>query len=106
MPGGLPQAGAAGGGAGHGPVAGMVEKIHGVHRHVTIALVGKYTGLHDAYLSVVESLFHAGTACDAEVSIRWVDSETLTPEKRGADAGRVRRRAGPPEASEIGASRG
>ena len=58
----------------------MVEKIHGVHRHVTIALVGKYTGLHDAYLSVVESLFHAGTACDAEVSIRWVDSETLTPE--------------------------
>ena len=58
----------------------MVEKIHGVHRHVTIALVGKYTGLHDAYLSVVESLFHAGTACDAEVTIRWVDSETLTPE--------------------------
>ena len=58
----------------------MVEKIHEVHRHVTIALVGKYTGLHDAYLSVVESLFHAGTACDAEVSIRWVDSETLTPE--------------------------
>ena len=58
----------------------MVEKIHGVHRHVTIALVGKYTGLHDAYLSVVESLFHAGTACDAEVSIRWVNSETLTPE--------------------------
>ena len=58
----------------------MVEKIHGVHRHVTIALVGKYTGLHDAYLSVVESLFHAGTTCDAEVSIRWVDSETLTPE--------------------------
>ena len=58
----------------------MVEKIHGVHRHVTIALVGKYTGLHDAYLSVVESLFHAGTACDAEVSIRWVDSETLVAE--------------------------
>lgn len=61
----------------------MVEKIHGVHRHVTIALVGKYTGLHDAYLSVVESLFHAGTACDAEVTIRWVDSETLTPENVG-----------------------
>ena len=58
----------------------MVEKIHGVHRHVTIALVGKYTGLHDAYLSVVESLFHAGTACDASVSIRWIDSETLTEE--------------------------
>ena len=74
VPGGLPQAGAAGGGAGHGPVAGHGEKNPRGHRHVTIALVGKYTGLHDAYLSVVESLFHAGTACDAEVTIRWVDS--------------------------------
>ena len=58
----------------------LVQRINGVHKTVQIALVGKYTGLHDAYLSVVESLFHAGTACDAEVSIRWVDSETLTPE--------------------------
>ena len=56
----------------------LVNKIHGVHRHVCIALVGKYVGLHDAYLSVVESLFHAGTACDASVEIQWVDSETLT----------------------------
>ena len=56
----------------------LVDKIHGVHRHVRIALVGKYVGLHDAYLSVVESLFHAGTACDASVEIQWVDSETLT----------------------------
>ena len=58
----------------------LVDKIHGVHRHVRIALVGKYVGLHDAYLSVVESLFHAGTACDAQVTIQWVDSETLTVE--------------------------
>ena len=56
----------------------LVDKIHGVHRHVRIALVGKYVGLHDAYLSVVESLFHAGTACDASVEIQWVDSEALT----------------------------
>ena len=56
----------------------LVEKIKHAHKQVTIALVGKYTGLHDAYLSVVESLFHAGTACDASVEIQWVDSETLT----------------------------
>ena len=31
-------------------------------------------------ISVAEALFHAGTACDAEVTIRWVDSETLTPQ--------------------------
>ena len=58
----------------------LVEKIKHAHKQVTIALVGKYTGLHDAYLSVVESLFHAGTACDAQVTIQCVDSETLTAE--------------------------
>ena len=58
----------------------LVQRIHGAHRHVQIALVGKYTELHDAYLSVVESLFHAGTANDATVAIKWVESEHLTPE--------------------------
>ena len=65
----------------------MVEKIHGVHKRVQIALVGKYTELHDAYLSVAESLFHAGTACDSHVDIKWVDSQTLTAENIGAVLG-------------------
>ena len=56
----------------------MVERIKGANRQVTIALVGKYTQLHDAYLSVVEALAHAGTANGAIVTIRWVDSETIT----------------------------
>ena len=56
----------------------LVDKIHGVHRHVRIALVGKYTQLHDAYLSVAEALRHAGYALGAEVDIRWIDSETIT----------------------------
>ena len=58
----------------------LVEQIHRATRPVTIALVGKYTELHDAYLSVAESLFHAGTACGAQVDIRWVDSQHLTTE--------------------------
>ena len=58
----------------------LVDRIQQADRHVTIALVGKYVGLHDAYLSVVESLFHAGTANGAKVSIKWVDSETLSYE--------------------------
>ena len=62
----------------------MVERIRGVHRQVTIALVGTYTELHDAYLSVAESLFHAGTACDSHVDIRWVDSQTLTADNIAA----------------------
>jgi CTP synthase len=65
----------------------MVAKIKNAHRQVEIALVGKYTQLHDAYLSVVESLFHAGTANDAVVKIRWVDSELLTKENLEAELG-------------------
>lgn len=56
----------------------MVQRVKNASRQVTIALVGKYTELHDAYLSVVEALSHAGTANDALVSVRWVDSEEVT----------------------------
>jgi CTP synthase len=56
----------------------MVERVKHATKHVTIGLVGKYTQLHDAYLSIVEALTHAGTANDAIVSIRWVDSEEVT----------------------------
>lgn len=55
----------------------MVDDLHHPGRKVTIALVGKYTSLHDAYLSVVEALHHGGIANKAEVDIRWVDSEEL-----------------------------
>ena len=55
----------------------MVERVKSVHKHTRIALVGKYTQLHDAYLSVVEALAHAGTANDTAVEIKWIDSETL-----------------------------
>jgi CTP synthase len=43
-----------------------------------IALVGKYIELPDAYLSVTESLKHAGWAHEVDVKIRWIDSELLT----------------------------
>ena len=49
-------------------------------KSVEVALVGKYTKLHDAYISVVEALKHAGVAHRTDVRIRWVDSETVTPE--------------------------
>ena len=52
-------------------------------RRVDIALVGKYTKLHGAYLSVAEALRHAGVANDAHVEIHWIDSETITPENVG-----------------------
>ena len=58
----------------------LVQRIYHLRRSVTIGLVGKYVQLHDAYLSVAEALRHAGYALDADGKIRWIDSETLTPE--------------------------
>lgn len=58
----------------------MVEALRNPDKEVTIALVGKYIQLHDAYLSVAEALKHGGIAARANVQIRWVDSELLTKE--------------------------
>ena len=55
----------------------MLERIAGCSREVRIALVGKYVKLHDAYLSVAESLRHAGYENGADIQIIWVDSEQL-----------------------------
>ena len=55
----------------------MVDRLQHPDKKVEIALVGKYTQLHDAYLSVVEALHHGGLENRTEVSIRWVDSEEL-----------------------------
>lgn len=58
----------------------MVNKIKTLKNKVTVAIVGKYVQLHDAYLSVAEALRHAGYHHSAEVKIEWVDSETITKE--------------------------
>ena len=65
----------------------MVERIHSLSRHVKIAIVGKYVGLHDSYLSVREALYHGGYENDAKVEVLWIDSETLTPENIGQTLG-------------------
>lgn len=56
----------------------MIDNWKHPKKHVTVALVGKYISLHDAYISVVEALKHAGVANRADVNIRWIDSETVT----------------------------
>ena len=56
----------------------MIERIKARTHTVSIGLVGKYVGLHDAYLSVAEALRHAGYCYNAHVKIEWIDSETLT----------------------------
>ncbi len=55
----------------------LVDRIHGLKDKVTIALVGKYVKLQDAYLSVMESLKHAGINLNNIVEIKWINAEHL-----------------------------
>ena len=59
----------------------MVDRINKARTHcVEIGLVGKYVGLHDAYLSVAEALHHAGFYHNVHINIHWIDSEEIKPE--------------------------
>ncbi len=58
----------------------MVDALRHPTSEVTVALVGKYIQLHDAYISVVEALKHGGIASRAVVHIKWVDSELVNDE--------------------------
>lgn len=53
----------------------VVQSVRNPEQTVSIALVGKYVRLHDAYRSLVEALNHGGIACKTKVQIQWVDSE-------------------------------
>lgn len=55
----------------------LVHKVKNLKQKTVIAIVGKYVALHDAYLSIVESLCHAGIDCDTEVDIRWINAEEV-----------------------------
>ena len=56
----------------------LIERVKDLDHEVTIALVGKYTQLPDAYLSVNEALRHAGYFKNSIVNIEFVDSEEIT----------------------------
>lgn len=68
------------------PVADMEEwkelehHVQHLKRKIHITLVGKYVGLHDAYISVAEALKHAGYKVDADIDLEMLDSEKITPE--------------------------
>ena len=55
----------------------LVSRIKNAHNNVKIAFVGKYTQLHDAYLSIEEALFHAASALDTKAEIVWIDSASV-----------------------------
>ena len=71
---------------------GLLDRVHRPSREVTVALVGKYVDLPDAYLSVAEAIRAGGFAHGARANVRWVASDSCeTPEGAaeqlaGADA--------------------
>ncbi|WP_173918554.1 CTP synthase [Halobacillus sp. Marseille-Q1614] len=58
----------------------LVQQVKNLKEKATIGLVGKYVELPDAYISVVEALKHAGYSYDADIEIKWVNSEEVTRE--------------------------
>lgn len=55
----------------------LIQRVKSLKDTTEIAIVGKYVALHDAYLSIVEALGHAGIDCNTEVKIRWVNAEEV-----------------------------
>ena len=60
----------------------LVERIKNPKKTIKVAIAGKYTKLSDAYISVVESLKHAGYANDAAIDIKWINSEDCMDEAK------------------------
>ncbi|MDS1135236.1 CTP synthase [Nitratireductor indicus] len=58
----------------------VADRIHNPEGEVTIAVVGKYTGLKDAYKSLIEALSHGGMANRVRVKLEWIESEIFEKE--------------------------
>jgi CTP synthase len=71
--------------AGLGEWQEVIDRIGEPREPVTIALVGKYVKLHDAYLSVHEALKHAGVHHGCSVRVRWFDAEGMSLEEAQAE---------------------
>ncbi|PKM67120.1 MAG: CTP synthase [Firmicutes bacterium HGW-Firmicutes-2] len=67
----------------------MVQREKDRTETITIGLVGKYVELHDAYISIVESLNHAGIHHGIRVALDWIDSEKITPDNMDMMLGKV-----------------
>jgi CTP synthase len=63
----------------------LAERWDALGAAVTIAMVGKYTGLSDAYLSVIKALQHACLAANRKLDLAWIDAEKLEPGQEGGE---------------------
>ncbi|MEI6574441.1 MAG: CTP synthase [Alphaproteobacteria bacterium] len=59
---------------------GVMDRVNNPEGEVTIAIVGKYTGMKDAYKSLIEALYHGGIANKVKVKFDWIESEVFERE--------------------------
>ncbi len=59
----------------------FVDRIRNAEKEVTIGIIGKYTFVHDSYLSIIKALEHAGPYLGARVKIKWIESTDLDDKK-------------------------
>jgi CTP synthase len=59
----------------------FVDKIKNSQKEITIGIIGKYTFVHDSYLSIIKALEHAGPYLGAKVKIKWIESTDLEDKK-------------------------
>jgi CTP synthase len=59
----------------------FVDRIRNAEKEVTIGIIGKYTYVHDSYLSIIKALEHAGPYLGARVKIKWIESTDLDDKK-------------------------
>ena len=64
----------------------LVQKIKNPEKTIRVAIAGKYTKLSDAYISVVESLKHAGYQNNASIDIKWINSEDCVDYAKAKEA--------------------
>jgi CTP synthase len=57
----------------------LTKRQERLHEQVKIVLVGKYTQLHDSYISVMKSLEHAALSCNRKLHLEWLEAEELEP---------------------------
>lgn len=56
---------------------GFVQKIKNSRKEITVAIVGKYTNVHDSYLSILKALEHAGPYNGVKVKVKWVEATDI-----------------------------
>jgi len=59
-----------------------IRKIKSVKKEVTIGIVGKYTDVHDSYLSILKALEHAGPYLEVKAKVKWIESSSLDSDKK------------------------